>query len=188
MKSILSRIKFYLRRVYRLSIDAKKWEDIVWNDLKQIHQKAEWHSGVHEREKYIETIFNISKDAIKHFYYCIYDNNFVCRVTLLEDFDEELVSDIFILATHFNNLLKRGQVVVNPKTKVVEYYMKDSLLIFLLFTHDLYNQTVVHHQTSKDIYVALNRLVNEGESPAIIIADLINNKNQEDEESSSPNE
>jgi hypothetical protein len=38
-----------------------------------------------------------------------------------------------------------------------------------------------HYNTAKDIYSAFQRLINENESPAIIIADLLNNNDMNDE-------
>ena len=43
----------------RLSLSFKKQEEIVWSDLKKLHAASDWQSGVYEKEKYIETFFQI---------------------------------------------------------------------------------------------------------------------------------
>ena len=47
----------------------------------------------------------------------------------------------------------------------------------------LYNMDGIlkDYNTAKDIYSAFQRLINENESPAIIIADLLNNNDMNDE-------
>ena len=52
----------------------------------------------------------------------------------------------------------------------IEYDEKIDLLIPLLFKGEIHAQIKRHHQTTKDIYSAFQRLVNENETPAIIMA------------------
>ena len=58
----MNKIKFYLQRIFRLTLSFKKQEELVWKELKKLHTDAEWKSGVYEKEKYIETIFEICKE------------------------------------------------------------------------------------------------------------------------------
>ena len=155
---------------------------MVWIDLKKIHADAEWKSGIYEKEKYIETTFEISNDQACNFYYMIYDGNFHCRVKVLEDYNTELTTDLFILAAHFNNLLNNGVVIVNVNSHYVEYHQKRDLLIPLLYNSEIHGQLVGHYKTSKDIYSAFQRLIIEQEAPAIIIADLLKNNEAKDDE------
>ena len=172
----MNKLKFYLQRIYRLTLSFKKQEEIVWTELKKLHADAEWKSGVYEKEKYIETIFEIGNDQGAIFYYMIYDDSFHCRVKILDDYPTELTTDLFILATHFNNLLNNGVVIVNVNSHYVEYHQKRDLLIPLLYNSEIHGQSIRHYNTSKDIYLAFERLVIEREAPAIIIADLLKNK------------
>ncbi|MBT3612342.1 MAG: hypothetical protein HN522_05325 [Flavobacteriales bacterium] len=169
----MNKIKYYLQRIYRLSLSFKKREEIVWKELKKLHSDAEWKSGIYEKEKYIETIFEISNGKAGTFYYMIYDDSFHCRVKILEEFPSDLTTDLFILASHFNNLLNNGVVVINVNNLYVEYHQKRNLLIPLLYNGEIYDQLNRHFNTSKDIYSAFQRLVLEQEAPAIIIADLL---------------
>ena len=178
----MNKIKFYLQRIFRLTLSFKKQEELVWKELKKLHTDAEWKSGVYEKEKHIETIFEICKEKGAAFYYIISDGSFHCRVKILEDYPTELTTDLFILAAHFNNLLNNGVVTVNINSHYVEYHQKRDLLIPLLYNSEIHGQLTRHYTTSKDIYSAFQRLVIEQEAPAIIIADLLKvNRSKEDE-------
>ena len=178
----MNKIKFYLQRIYRLTLSFEKQEEIVWKELKKLHTDADWKHGLYEKEKYIETIFEIAKEQGCSFYYMIYDDSFHCRVKILEDYPTELITDLFILAAHFNNLLNSGVVIVNVNSHYVEYHQKRDLLIPLLYNGEIHSQLTRHYNTSKDIYSAFQRLVIEQEAPAIIIADLLKENKSKDNE------
>jgi hypothetical protein len=178
----MNKIKFYLQGIYRLALSFKKQEELVWKELKKLHADADWKHGVYEKDKYIETIFELGKEKGGAFYYMIYDGSFHCRVKILEDYPVELTTDLFILAAHFNNLLNNGVVIVNVQSHYVEYHQKRDLLIPLLYTSETYGQLMRHYNTSKDIYAAFQRLIIEQEAPAIIIADLLKENEANDKE------
>ena len=175
-------IKYYIKRIYRISLSFKKQEELVWQELKLLHAHSDWKHGVYEKEKYIETIFELGKETGGAFYYMIYDGSFHCRVKILEDYPNELTTDLFILAAHFNNLLNNGVVIVNVQNHFVEYHLKINLLIPLLYTDETYGQLMRHYNTSKDVYSAFQRLIIEQEAPAIIIADLLKNNERTNDE------
>ena len=179
--AVLDKIKMYLKRMYRITRSIEKQEELVWTDLKKFHSGTNWKSGVYERERYIETIFGLSDQRSDTFYYMIYDGRYHCRVKVLENFPEELVNEVFILATHMNNVLNNGVVIVNVNSGYVEFHQKRDLVVPLIYTGDIYDQLIRHYNTSKDVYMAFRRLVIEQEAPAIIIADLLK-KNEEEAE------
>jgi hypothetical protein len=180
----LNNIKFYLKRIYRLSLSFKKHDDIVWKELKKLHADAKWKSGIYENDKYIETVFEIGNNQRGIFTYMIDAGYYHCKVKILEDYNDELTTDFFILASHFNNLLNTGVVKINVLAQFIEYHQKRELLMPLLFSGEIYNQLIDHHKTSKLIYAAFQRLVNEHEAPAIIIADFLKDIDTTDGESS----
>jgi len=171
--NLINRIKFFIKRFYRLSLNPKKHSEIVWLDLKKLHIDAGLKHGVYEKDKYIETLFEIQKGHGVAFYYMVYENYFHCRVKVLEDFPEELTTDIFVLATHFNNQLNHGVVTVNVDDRFVAYHIKQNQLISLLHSAEMLQQINLHQDTAFDIFNAFQRLVCEQEAPAIIIADLL---------------
>lgn len=169
----MKKVIYFLKQIYRLSLKKVKQEKIVWNDLKKHHEDQKYQSGVFEKDRYIESFFQINDDKSFAFYYAIFENKFNCRVKVLDTFDEELTSDIFILATHFNNLLNNGNVLINVENNYVEYVVKTDLLIPLLYKGEIENKITRHYKTTRNINKAFQRLINEQEVPAIIIADLL---------------
>jgi hypothetical protein len=51
----------------------------------------------------------------------------------------------------------------------------------LLFNGEIYDQLICHYNASKDIYWAFQKLVEENEVPAIIIADLLRKMKEADQ-------
>jgi hypothetical protein len=178
----MKRLKQYLQTIYRISVSPKKQEELVWGDLKELHLKAEWRHGVYEQEKYIETRFEVFDGQVEKFAYFIYDSCFFCRYQLTENYPDDLTPDVFLLASHFNNVLNNGVVVMNTNDKIVEYRIKNSILVPLLDTEEMYNQIMMHYNTSKDVYSAFQRLLKENEAPAIIIADLLREYDKDGQE------
>lgn len=178
----MKRIKFYIEQIFRLLLSIKKQEELVWKDLKNFHSKSKWKYGIYESDKYIESIFEIGNDQGAIFYYMIYDQYFHCRVKVLENYPIDLTTDLFVLATHFNNLLNNGVVKVNVNGNYIEYHQKRDLLIPLLYSGEIHSQITSHFNTSKDIYLAFQRLVIENDPPALIIADLLNSNERRDQE------
>ena len=170
---ILQKIKLHLRRMYRITRSFEKQEELVWQDMKKLHAGTDWRSGIYEKLRYIETIFTMAESEYATFYYMIYDGRYHCRVKVLENFPEELATDVFILASHMNNVLNNGVVTVNAQDRYVEYHQKRDFIIPLIYTDDIYDQLIRHYKTSKDMHKAFMRLVIEQEAPAIIIADLL---------------
>lgn len=175
----LNNLNYFFKKVYRVIISSEKQQEIVWKDLINLHKHYKWKSGVFENDKYIETTFNLSSDTYANFYYMIYDGHYHCKVNILQSYPPELTSDIFVLAAHFNNILNRGKVTVNVKESAVRFVINTDILVPLLYSGVLYSQLIKHYKISKDIYAAYQRLIVEGESPAIIIADLLREKDEE---------
>ncbi len=180
MNQVINNIGYRLRRIYRIAFDRRNPEQVFWSDLKKYHAEANFNSGIFEKEKTIESIFGIGEDRSETYYHQVYDGNFHCRVKVLHSFAPELTTDIFILASHFNNLLNTGIVAVNVDSQYVEYHVKRDILVPFLYNAEIHTQVNRHYYTSKDVYYAFTRLVKEQESPAIIIADLLRNKENEE--------
>ena len=176
----MKKIKLYLTHIYRLSVSHSKQEDLVWKDLKKVCAGLKWKYGIYEKEKYIEVVFEIDNDKGRRFFYLISEDYFHCTVNILEGFHEELTTDLFILAAHFNNLLSNGIVTINVEKQTVEYSTKSHILIPLLYNGETYNDLLRHYNTSKDIYWAFQKLIDENEAPAIVIADLLNKIKEEE--------
>ena len=182
MKPLLERLLFYFKKIYRISISYKKYEEIVWNDLKKLHKNSEWRYGVFESDKHIEAVFEIGEKTGAKFYYMVYDGQYHCRVKIIEEFSPDVTTDLFVLAAHFNNLLNSGVVVVNVQSGYVEYHTKNDLIVNLIYPGELHEQLLRHFNISKDIFWAFNKLVNENEEPTLIIADLMRRNKKDDKD------
>jgi len=181
MKSIF-RFIYFTKRIYRLACSNEKQMELLWNDLKDVHNKEDWKSGIYEKQKCIETVFNLS-DGFPAVYHYSLDEGYLCSsVKVFKMFPAELTTDCFVLATHFNNMLRHGTVVVDPERQDVLFIMKQEYLIPLLYTGEIMQQIIIHHNTSEDIYRAFKRLITEHEAPAVIIGDLLKEKNKDQDD------
>ena len=172
--------------MYRLALSRKKQEEIVWNDLKRLHTRKKWRAGFYENDKYIETPFELAEDLQADYFFMVYDSCFHCRVKILEGLHPDMTTEMFVLASHFNNHLRDGVVIVNVSRDFVEFHMKSDLMIPLLDPDEIPIQILRHHEISKDICLAFQRLITEQEAPAIIFADVLKKNREEDEEGEEP--
>lgn len=166
------------KRGYRSMLNSAKQEALVWEDMKKLHAEAEWRSGVYESDRCIETVFSIAEETPGVYRYWITENELHCTVKVLDEFSLELTTDIFVLASHFNNHMKNGVVEVNVDAATVSYRLKQNTLVPCLYEGEIYQQLITHYDISKDVYWAFQRLVREDEEPAIIFADLMKKINQ----------
>lgn len=169
----LYKLKFYFKRIYRLALSYEKQEKILWNELKKLQLNLEWRHAIYEKEKYIETVFEIEEGKLNSYFYMLYESGFHCRTKVVDNYPTELTTDFFILSTHFNNILTNGIVIVDVNRNYIEYHYKRNILIPLLYSGEIYAQISKHYKISKAIYSAFQRLVNEKEEPVLIIADFI---------------
>jgi hypothetical protein len=109
----------------------------------------------------------------------IYEGFYHCRVKILENYPVELTTQLFILASHFNNLLNSGVVVVNVDKRSIEYHLKTDILIPTMYSGEIHEIIIRHFNISKDIFWAFNELIYKNEEPALIIADLLRSKNED---------
>jgi hypothetical protein len=54
--------------------------------------------------------------------------------------------------------------------------MIKDILIPLLYSGEIYDQLLLHHNSSKDLYASFQRLLVDDVEPALIIADLLEEK------------
>ena len=177
----MKRFLNYLKRVYRFSLNKSKREDLAWKDLKKFFAKFDWKYGIYEKEKYIDSFWSITDadDKGTKFIYLINDNCFYCSANAFDNYPIELTTEIFILAQHFNNVLKNGIVIVDAESRYVEYRRKMDILIPLLNTGVFLEEIIHHQETVIDIHWAFQKLVEENEAPAIIFADFLKKKQEE---------
>ena len=119
MKTQLNNILRYFKRLYLLSLNAEKQDQMAWKQLKRIHLDEGWKSGIYENDKQILAVFNIGNDNFTRFGYSIVNREYHCRVNVVEDYLPEMTTDLFVLAAHFNNLLNKGKVEIDVDDRIV---------------------------------------------------------------------
>lgn len=182
MRNLYFRLTVYFDKIIKLTRGYKQFENFVWKDLIRLHKSENWHYGVFESDKYINTTFGIAENKSAQFYYLVCEGSFHCRVTIIEDYPVDVTTELFILAAHFNNILNRGVVIVNVEYRFVEYHVKSDLVVNVIYPGEIHSQIVKHHKAATDIYWAFNKLLVENEEPAIIIADLLKMKQEVNEQ------
>jgi hypothetical protein len=178
----LKKLKIWFRNLYRLQLKAEKKDDIVWKELKKYFNGTDLNVGIHDKNRYIELSFSNNNKGSLDFVHFV-DSGLLRSVAyIVYDYPVELTSDIFILATHFNNIFNLGKVRVNVKRKTVEYVITHDSLVPLIYPEIIDNLINMHYNSTIDVLHGFERLIEEGEAPAIIIADLLKDRqNNEDD-------
>lgn len=166
----------YLKAAVRLSINHNDYEKVVWESLKKYFSDNKYKFGVYESDKRIEALFTVSEETALNFFYIVSRGSLRYSAKVLNHYPPELATDIFVMASHFNNVLKDGVVVVYPNELCVEFQMKSDCTLNIIWPIILHDYFVTHCDAAKDMFWAFNKLVEEREEPAIIIADLFRMK------------
>jgi len=181
----MNKLIVYFRILYRFLLKdiESKQENVVWKELKKFFAKFNWKYGIYEQDKCIEVWFYSQYDKSIRYRYGIYDKCFYSQANVWENFPIELTSDVFILAQHFNNLLSNGRMTVDIESRSVSYLLKDNILLPYLYKAIIEIRIDSHVNTAQEINWAFQKLVEENEAPAIIIADLLKKKSEEEKQS-----
>ncbi len=169
----MKKMKNFRKKIFRLAFRSTKMEEIVWNDLKKLVSESNWHSKINEKEKCIECLFEISDKNKVVFLYYMQDGYFNCNVRIIEENTLDLTEDFFHLTAHFNTIFNLGLLNIYVARQTIEYQSKTPLIVPFLIDDGVYLQIINHFNASKDIYSAFERLINERESPVVIIGDLL---------------
>lgn len=164
-----------IKKIYRL-LNVDKRSEIVWLELVKLHKEEKWNSGQFDKEKYIQTIFNIEDNLGIKFTYQIDKDKLEFQALILNSFDEEMTTDILVLASHFNGLLNYGKVSVSTKHNYVEYIYSGDLLTYMLFPGEIHSDLKAHYNVTKDCCWAFLNLIETGEDPVFVFSELLRRK------------
>ncbi|MEY2792489.1 MAG: hypothetical protein RJA76_481 [Bacteroidota bacterium] len=163
----------FLKNSYRMRNRMNNAEKFVWEELLNLHKLNHWSHSVFETEKQIESVFAINKTNTKIFLYAIFKDQLLFKVVLIENFPIEHTTNLFILATHFNNNFHFGRVVVNTKNRTVEFISLVDLDIYSLLPEKISNDLSLHFGYSCDVYWGFNKYLETKDEPALIFADFL---------------
>jgi hypothetical protein len=155
-------------------LDESQQMECVWNELIKIHQESNWRFGIYESENYVETTFAISEEMQTTYRYLIYEQNLHFDVRVIDSFPTELTTDLFVLASHFNNLLMFGKVVVDVNRCNVLFSYQNEISFYSVFPEKIDHHISRHFHISRDVYWAFQKYLTEREEPVIIIGELLN--------------
>ena len=122
----------------------------------------------------METTFAISEEMQTTYRYLIYEQNLHFDVRVIDSFPTEITTDLFVLASHFNNLLMFGKVVVNVNRSNVLFSYQNEVSLYSVFPEKIDHHISRHFHISRDVYWAFQKYLTEREEPVIIIGELLN--------------
>ena len=65
----IEKTKTYFKKCYRIALNPEKQELIVWEDLKKLHTTNNQRSGFFDKDKMIESHFEIAKELYQNYFY-----------------------------------------------------------------------------------------------------------------------
>ena len=180
LKPSIMNIKHTFSRFFRLN-NLKNTQKILWSDLKKYFEHASkaganYKYGIFESEKYITTYYTIDKaNNTRQYRYLLESENYrlVSLVFISEGYDEAKTTDVFILASHLNNILGEGIVRVNPDICTILFEHRINELVPFLFPGEIHTQVVRHYNHSLDIIWAFDQLLLHNQDPVFIAAELL---------------
>ena len=180
LKLSIMNIKHTCSRFFRLN-NLKNTQKILWSDLKKYFEHASkaganYKYGIFESEKYITTYYTIDKaNNTRQYRYLLESENYrlVSLVFISEGYDEAKTTDVFILASHLNNILGEGIVRVNLDICTILFEHRINELVPFLFPGEIHTQVVRHYNHSLDIIWAFDQLLLHNQDPVFIAAELL---------------
>lgn len=184
-KQILSKMKRFFNSIYQwfykaywINCSQKKQTAHIWKRLKQWFVKEEIRFGIYEREQLLSMRMDLLDNTVVDFQYIVNEQGLLCSSYVFESYDDRDTTNLFILATHFNSLLRTGKVVINPEAQTVRYTFQCNLAALIANPYMMRSVIMEHYDVTKDVCWAIEKLVTEHEEPSIIIADLLRMKEQ----------
>ena len=180
LTSSILNIKHTFSRLFRLN-NLRNTQKTLWSDLKKYFEHANktganYKYGIFESEKYITTHYSIDKSNNTRQYRYILElenHRLVSLVFISEAYDEAKTTDVFILASHLNNILREGIVCVNPDICTILFEHRINELVPFLFPGEIHTQVVRHYNHSLDIIWAFDQLLLHNQDPVFIAAELL---------------
>lgn len=168
-------------QIHAMFRDDAQHQACVWDELTRLHRNRNWRFSVFESENYVESIFHITEDTDEFYRYLLYDQQLHFDVRVLHSFPQEITTDLFVLAAHFNNLLTFGKVILDVNRNNVVFNFHNELKLYSVFPEKIEPDLSHHYQISKDVYWAFQKFVSEREEPVIIISEALNRQEKRQE-------
>jgi hypothetical protein len=156
---------------------------LFWYMLKNHLTESELVFGTYEREKTLQVDLEVAENTTLKFEYIVHRSRFflVCRFLKYEA--PEDASEIFILAQHMNNLIGHdGTLRIETDDQICSLVFNVDFRPILFGYSGIRELILRHHSITVDARNAFLRLMLEGEEPAIIIADLMREESENEDD------
>ena len=170
----LNKPKIFFKKLSAFFRKPNKQEKFVWDELILLHKVNSWRHGVYETEKYVESTFTLAENKDGFYRYLLHDKELHFDVNVTQAFPVEMTTDLFVLASHFNNLLTFGKVVVNVQHRTVTFSYSNDISFYAVYPEKIEEHLSRHFYITRDVHWAFEKYLQEREEPAIIIGELLN--------------
>jgi hypothetical protein len=162
-------------------LDEEQQKERVWNELNRLHKENNWRCGVFETDQNVDTLFQIEENQEASYRYRIDKGELHFNVGVLYSYPTECTTDLFVLASHFNNLLSFGKVVVEVHRRNVYFSYQNELSLYAVYPEKIDHHISRHFHISRDVYWAFQKYLSEREEPVIIISEALNRQENRQE-------
>jgi hypothetical protein len=185
MKTILKRFS----SIPALLSSPKKQQDRFWKMLKSHLENEGYSFGVFEKARVITLNMEMTENTSLQFDFRLFENHLQLYCHFISYEDPEDAGDVFILAQHFNNVIRyNGMIRVNSEEQICLLHFEVDFRPFLLGLSDIKDLIHRHYSILIDPRNGYIRLLHNREEPALIIADLLRDENDEEQEDKGENE
>jgi hypothetical protein len=161
----------FFRNTYRFSLSKKGQINCVWSDIKKFYKENEWKYSITERDDLlvVQAVFRIDDHLFLQVDTIIHDNFVTLRSTIPLKYDDELAEDVFILATHLNNLYRHTKVCTYTDSNEIDVGINIDYKVLLLEPSMNFYLLKLIYDTADDVHWVYNRLLQTREAPALIL-------------------
>jgi hypothetical protein len=176
-------IKKIFRNTYRLMLSDKGQQNCIWSDVKKFYKKNNWKYSIIEQPDVhvVQVVFQVEDKVFIEFETILNDNDLTVRTLLPWNYDEDMASDVFIMATHLNNLFRYTKINVLPESREVGIQVTAFQAMALVNTSTAQHLLNMVYETAEDVNWAYHRLLETREAPALIFAEFLEHLNAKEE-------
>ena len=179
------KIKKFVRNTYRLLLSDKGQQNCIWSDVKRLYKEKNWKYSIIEQPdvRVVQVVFQIEDKVFFEFETILTENELTVRTLLPWNYDEDMAQEVFIMATHLNNLFRYSKINVFPESREVGIQVVAHQTMALVNIHTAQQLLNLVYETAADVNWAYRRLLETREPPALIFAEFLEHLNAKEEKS-----
>ena len=179
------KIKKFLRNTYRLMLSDKGQQNCIWSDVKKLYKENNWKYSIIEQPdvRVVQVVFQVADKVFFEFETILNENDLTVRTLMPWNYDEDMAQEVFIMATHLNNLFRYTKINVLPESREVGIQVIAFQAMALVNTSTAQQLLNMVYETAEDVNWAYRRLLETREPPALIFAEFLEHLNAKEEKS-----